>query len=204
MKMKKAVFITIFFVIIANLGQLFYLNRQFETKILKLESVVSELKESNNKNYEHIVKNSEDISSFQKNTDMWFYKTNKKISKLNNTRKVVIQKSAEVVKDEDSIAEKDYLVQKLFRKGTGLFDKKQYSDAYSVFKELMDMNSMDDNVACYYYSSLFLRNPGDSSLYNQIKSNIYELKGSSQLNADTKEVIASVLSAISLEEENKL
>jgi tetratricopeptide (TPR) repeat protein len=102
----------------------------------------------------------------------------------------------------NSLVESDYLIQKLLDEGLYKYKEKNFTEAISVYNEILNIDSLNTKALCYYNTSLYKRNPGDSSNFYSIIYNLNSLIEMDVLNQEEKTAVFDVLLGISREEGN--
>ncbi len=213
----KIVILILFIVAISGI-QFLYLN-SLKTGIINTETLIVVQKNQHNIE-ENILKFDLKLNT---RMDELFLKTMDQIISIKSLKQVIESKGISEVKElkdlfnvyleqvEKHIAaerllvlketvESDFLIQALLDQGFSRYRNKDFTEALKIYKEILDMDSKNKKAICYFYASLYYQNPGDSTHYSDIKTNLSLLLEIDVLTKEEELTLLNILKGISLEE----
>ncbi len=100
----------------------------------------------------------------------------------------------------NALVESDSLVQQLLGDGALKYRAGNFTEAIQIYKKILDIDASNIEAVCFYNASLYYQNPGDSSIFSGIKTNLIPLLEDQAFTKNQERTALSILEGISMEE----
>jgi tetratricopeptide (TPR) repeat protein len=134
-----------------------------------------------------------------------FNLTRKEIGEMKNLlvsykEEVQDKNTVESIEFINTTVETDNFLQQLLAEGFTKYQKENYSEALKLYKQILEIDDSNTEALCYYNASLYYQNPGDGSIFSEIKNDLIPLLEAKVLSKEEELTALNILIGIGLEE----